>query len=213
MIEQPQSEADPTDDEESVIRDILAGNVDAFAILERRYRRIVSFLIRKMVHSDEDVRDLVQDTFVKAFAALPSFQFEYPFSRWLYKIASNRSIDYLRRKRFAMVSLDAPLRSRDGGEYTMEPEDRNPTPDATLLAKERVEMLREALASMPERYREVIRMRHDEELEYQEIADKLGQPLGTVKANLFRARKLLYEKLKVHESHFSEYVGKDRDVE
>lgn len=206
MSDVPKPATESSAEDEAVIRDILAGNINAFAILERKYRRIVSFLIRKMIRNEEDVEDLTQETFVKAYAALPSFQFEYPFSRWLYKIASNRCIDHLRRKRFAAVSLDEPLNTRDGGELYMEPADRGHTPDTALLAKERAEMLREALRTMPEKYREVIRLRHEEELEYQEIADRLHQPLGTVKAHLFRARKLLYKKLLKHGSHFEEYM-------
>ncbi len=210
MTDTPQQAAESSAEDENVIREVLAGNVNAFGALERKYRRIVTYLIRKMIRDEEDVNDLVQDVFVKAFQGLPSFQFEYPFSRWLYKIASNRCIDHLRRKRFAMSSIDAPLRGKDGGEFFMEPADNDPTPDVTLLANERVRLLREAIAAIPERYREVIRMRHDEELEYQEIADKLGQPLGTVKANLFRARKMLYNLLMKHGSHFEEYL-KDSD--
>lgn len=206
MSDVPKQATESSAEDEAVIRDILAGNINAFAILERKYRRIVSFLIRKMIRNEEDVEDLTQETFVKAYAALPSFQFEYPFSRWLYKIASNRCIDHLRRKRFAAVSLDEPLNTRDGGELYMEPADHGHTPDTALLAKERAEMLRDALRTMPEKYREVIRLRHEEELEYQEIADRLHQPLGTVKAHLFRARKLLYKKLLKHGSHFEEYM-------
>jgi RNA polymerase sigma-70 factor (ECF subfamily) len=211
MTDTPQQAAESSAEDEAIIRDVLAGNVNAFASLERKYRRIVTYLIRKMIRDEEDVNDLVQDTFVKAYQALPSFQFEYPFSRWLYKIASNRCIDHLRRKRFAMSSIDAPVRGKDGGEFYLEPEDKGPTPDITLLAKERIVLLREALAALPERYREVIHLRHDEELEYQEIADRLGQPLGTVKANLFRARKMLFKMLMRHGSHFEEYLDNGED--
>ena len=198
-------------EDEAIIREVLAGNVDAFAKLERKYRRIISFLIRKMIRNEEDVADLTQDTFVKAFNALPRFKFEYPFSRWIYKIASNRCIDHLRRKRFQEVSLDQPIVTRDGGELSMDPPDMGPVPDDQLLARERAQMLREALETLPEKYRTVIRMRHEEELDYQEIADKLGHPLGTVKAHLFRARKMLYKKLLQHGSHFEEYMSDDQE--
>ena len=95
---------------------------------------------------------------------MPSFQFEYPFSRWLYKIASNRCIDHLRRKRFQMLSIDQPISTRDGNELTMDPPDKGPRADDILLAKERAVMLRDALATLPEKYQTVIRMRHEEEL-------------------------------------------------
>jgi len=209
MTQMPQPVPDSSQEDELIIREILAGNVNAYATLQAKYKRIVSFLIRKMIRNETDVEDMVQETFIKAYAALPSFQFEYPFSRWLYKIASNRCIDHLRRKRFQTLSLDEPMSTRDGGELYMDPVDSAATPDVTLLAKERAEMLRDALATMPEKYREVVRLRHDEELEYQEIADRLGQPLGTVKAHLFRARKLLYKKLMRHGSHFEEYMGEE----
>jgi len=211
MTDAAQRAAESAKEDETTIRDVLAGDVNAFARLERKYRRIVSFVIRKMVRDDDDVNDLVQDTFLKAFQALPSFQFEFPFSRWLYKIASNRCIDHLRRSRFAMVSLDTPLNSKDGGEFFMEPADKGETPDVALLAKERITLLRAALEKLPENYRLVISMRHDEELEYQEIATKLGQPLGTVKANLFRARKMLHKLLSKHGDHFAEYMDSTED--
>jgi RNA polymerase sigma factor (sigma-70 family) len=211
MKEPTQQNAEQAAEDEAIIRDILAGNINAFAQLERKYRRIVSFLIRKMIRNDEDVEDLVQDTFVKAYAALPGFQFEYPFSRWLYKIASNRCIDHLRKRRFLQVSLDEPISTRDGGDLYMDPPDKEQTPDVALLARERFSLLKEALETMPDKYREVIRLRHEEELEYQEIADKLDQPLGTVKAHLFRARKLLYKKLLKHGSHFEEYMVDEGD--
>lgn len=209
MNDKQQQLQESSKEDEAIIRDILAGNVNAYAKLQAKYKRIVAFLIRKMIRNETDVEDMVQETFIKAYAALPSFQFEYPFSRWLYKIASNRCIDHLRRKRFQSVSLDEPLHTRDGGDLYMDPVDLNATPDVTLLAKERAEMLKEALATMPDKYREVIRLRHEEELEYQEIADRLNQPLGTVKAHLFRARKLLYKKLLRHGSHFEEYMSEE----
>ncbi|MBN9399190.1 MAG: sigma-70 family RNA polymerase sigma factor ['Candidatus Kapabacteria' thiocyanatum] len=212
MKEVSQQAMESSAEDEAVIRDILAGHTNAFAKLERKYRRIVSFLIRKMIRNEEDVEDLVQETFVKAYAALPSFQFEYPFSRWLYKIASNRCIDHLRKRRFQSVSLDEPIATRDGGDLYMDPADKGHTPDTALLAKERAQLLREALETMPEKYREVIRLRHEEELDYLEIAERLKQPLGTVKAHLFRARKLLYKKLLRHGSHFEEYMT-DEDRE
>ncbi len=211
MTETPLHAAESSAEDEAVIRQVLAGNTNAFAKLERKYRRIVTFLVRKMVSQQDDVADLVQDTFVKAFQALPTFQFEFPFSRWLYKIASNRCIDYLRRRRFAMVSIDQPITGKDGSDYVWEPRDSGPTPESVVLSRERAQMIRDALASMPEKYQVVIRMRHDEELEYQEIADRLGQPLGTVKANLFRARKRLVVLLKRHGRHFEEYMADEED--
>lgn len=209
--EQQRQAAESAAEDERIIRQVLGGDVNAFAFLEKKYRRIVGFLIRKMVRDEADVEDLTQDTFVKAFNALPGFRFEYYFSKWLYKIASNRCIDYLRRKRFQATSLDKPVTARDGSEFVYEPPDLGPVADELLLAKERAQLLKRALDELPEKYRQVIRMRHEEELEYQEIADKLKHPLGTVKAHLFRARKLLYKKLVLHGKHFEEYMPDDEE--
>ncbi|MBU3741215.1 MAG: sigma-70 family RNA polymerase sigma factor [Candidatus Kapabacteria bacterium] len=203
---------DSSAQDEAVIRDVLGGNTDAFAALERKYRKIVSFLIRKMIRNEEDVRDITQETFAKAFAALPSFRFEYPFSRWLFKIASNKCIDHLRRQRLTPVSLDAPVTTKDGGQMFVDPRDHGPTPDVQALASERSEKLQQALRTLPEKYREVIRLRHEEELDYQEIADRLGHPLGTVKAHLFRARKMLYKQLVRHEMIFDDYMRGDAEA-
>ncbi|MCO6465203.1 MAG: sigma-70 family RNA polymerase sigma factor [Bradyrhizobiaceae bacterium] len=206
--QQLQAEESAAEDER-IIREVLAGNTNAFAQLERKYKKVVGFLIRKMVRDEEDAADLTQDTFMKAYNGLASFRFEFHFSKWLYKIASNRCIDYLRRKRFQATSLDQPLTTKDGGELTLEVPDTGAVADDLLLAKERAELLKEALAALPEKYRIVIKMRHEEELDYQEIADKLNHPLGTVKAHLFRARKLLYKALMRHGTHFEEYMSDD----
>ncbi len=207
MSDSPNDALDEQKEDESVIRAVLSGNVNEFARLEKKYRRIVSFLVRKMIRNEQDVEDLTQDTFVRAFAALHTFQFEYPFSRWLYRIASNRCIDHLRRKRFAMYSIDEPRRGKDEGEFVVELPDSGPAPDSILLAKERADLLRVAFDALPEKYKVVIRMRHEEELDYQEIADRLDLPLGTVKAHIFRARKRMYAVLTRNNDHaFEEYI-------
>ena len=97
MTANKQDPVESAAEDERIIRAIIAGDVEAFAQLESKYKRIVSYLIRKMIRNDEDVYDLTQETFIKAFNALPRFKFDYPFSRWLYKIASNGCIDHLRR--------------------------------------------------------------------------------------------------------------------
>ncbi|MBL7998566.1 MAG: sigma-70 family RNA polymerase sigma factor [Candidatus Kapabacteria bacterium] len=186
------------------IQDILAGNTNAFAILQKKYNRQITSLLRRMVREPDDVADLVQETFIKAYRALATFQCEHSFEKWLYKIASNNCIDYLRRKRFQMVSIDKPIGTGDGGEIYMEiPDPHSPQPDAGMLGSERSAIIREAFNSLPEKYQEVIRMRHEEELEYNEIAEKLDLPLGTVKAHIFRARQMMYKKLQKHSHLFN----------
>ncbi|MBL7974507.1 MAG: sigma-70 family RNA polymerase sigma factor [Candidatus Kapabacteria bacterium] len=182
-----------------VIQEILTGNTAAFKVLQKKYQRQITSLLRRMVRDHDDVQDLVQETFIKAYRALASFQCEHSFEKWLYKIASNNCIDYLRRKRFNIISMDKPIGTSDGGEMMMELEDPDsPQPDAEMLQRERTIRLQEAFEALPPKYKEVIRMRHEEEMDYQEIADKLDLPLGTVKAHIFRARQMMYKKLQKH---------------
>ncbi len=184
------------------IRDILSGNTNAFASLQKKYHRAILNLMRRMVRDADDVDDLVQVTFIKAYNALPTFLCEHSFEKWLYKIASNNCIDYMRRKRFAMVSLDKPISGSDGDMAMELPDPNSPQPDSFILGDERTKLVNEAFESLPDKYKEVIRMRHHEELEYTEIAEKLQLPLGTVKAHIFRARQMMYRKLQKHRNMF-----------
>jgi len=186
-----------------VIKRILDGDKDAFAVIQKKYTRIISSLIRRMVKDEADVVDLTQDTFIKAYNALDKFQLDYSFSSWLFKIASNTCIDFLRKKRFNLVPLHRQNNDSEEEEI-IEIKDDTYTPDTELLAKERKEALLQAIAELPDNYKEIIKLRHGEDLDYAEIAIRLDLPLGTVKAHLFRARKLLYEKLKKQKTLFNE---------
>lgn len=187
----------------ATIARILAGDKQAFQLLEKKHRRVVTSLIRKMIRNDDDVADLVQETFIKAYTALHSYQFEYAFSSWIYRIASNNCIDFLRRRRLQFISIDRPI-STDDGEMQMELPDASYLADTHIYADERTKILQRAIENLPEKYLRVIKMRHEEEMEYQDIAEKLELPLGTVKALIFRARKRMYEYLKSHTVHFEE---------
>ncbi len=194
---QKQSRAEDAD----LIHRAVDGDQRAFAALQKKYHPAISNLIRRMLRSGDDVEDLVQETFVKAFNALRSFNHEYAFSTWLYKIASNHCIDFLRKKRLKTFSLDQPIETKDG-EMQFEVADNTWVPDGDIQNREKLRILRNAIEELPEKYRRVIKLRHEEELDYQEIANTLDLPLGTVKAHLFRARAMLFKKLKNKVFHF-----------
>ena len=177
------------------IRRVLEGDNSAFRLLQKKYKRIISSLIRRMIKNEDDVDDLTQETFIKAYNALPSFKFCYSFSSWIYKIASNTCIDFLRKKRFKTVSLDQPIGDPEEENF-LEIEDSSYIPDIRVLSEERKKALVDAIEKLPENYRIIIKLRHEEELDYSEISIRLNIPLGTVKAHLFRARKILYDSLK-----------------
>ena len=173
----------------------LSGDQKAYRELTERHQTSVFHIAFKIVHDREVAADLVQDTFMKAFASLASYRSEYRFSTWLYKIAANCSIDYLRKKRIKVLSLDRELETKDG-KVEFEIPDYSFHPGRDLEAKEQRFSINEAIESLPSKYREVIVYRHKDDKSYEEIADLLDIPIGTVKARIFRARELLKKKLR-----------------
>jgi len=197
----PEQIASAAEDHE-IVRKVMEGDKDAFRHLQKKYHRLITSAVRRVIQKPHDVEDLVQDTFIKAYTALPSYRAEFSFSAWLYRIASNACIDYLRRRRLPTFSIDKPVTGDDGGEYTIELPDQEEIADLKLMTGEKKQILEQAIASLPDKFRTVVQLRHEEDLDYQQIADILKLPIGTVKAHLFRARKRLYDILKEHEHHF-----------
>ncbi len=183
------------DNEIALIANALGGDQRAYTLLTKRHKGAVYQIIYKIVRDRETANDLVQDTFMKAFSSLASYRSEYRFSTWLYKIAANCSIDHLRKQRIKVLSLDRKLETKDG---TMEMDiaDYSYHPERDLVRKEQRCSIQDAIASLPDKYREVIIYRHKDDKSYEEIADLLSIPVGTVKARIFRARELLKKKLK-----------------
>lgn len=183
------------EEENEKIAEALAGNQKAYTYLVDKHRTAIFHIINRIVHNEDIARDLVQETFMKAFQSLATYRSEYRFSTWLYKIAANSSIDHLRKKRIQALSLDRPVETEDG---TMEIEvaDYSFHPERELLRKQQRFSIEEAIDTLPDKYREVIIFRHKDDKSYEEIADLLGIPVGTVKARIFRARELLKKKLK-----------------
>jgi RNA polymerase sigma-70 factor (ECF subfamily) len=191
------------EDHELVSR-ALEGDQAAYSKLRNKYWRQIQSMLSRMIRDKHDAEDLTQEAFIKAFNSLHSFNPEYAFSTWLYKIASNNCIDYLRKRRLKTVSMNAPVQMNDG-EAQMELADPNsPIPDTHITSAERTAILQEAIRNLPEKYRIVIELRHTQEMEYADIAEQLDLPLGTVKAHLFRARALLAKRLQGKIVHFQE---------
>jgi RNA polymerase sigma factor (sigma-70 family) len=183
------------------IKAALKGDQVSYRAIMKKYHDQVYNLLYRMVHDKDEVEDLTQEAFIKAFNSLKNFNEEFAFSTWLYKIATNNCIDYIRKRKLQTFSIDKPLESKDG-EYSFEIPDSTYVPDKTLIEGQRSKILEDAVNSLPEKYRQVILMRHTEDKDYQEIADELKLPLGTVKAHIFRARDILYRRLKKKIHHY-----------
>lgn len=182
-------------EDDVLVKRAIGGDEQAYKLLVEKYERALYFHVLKMIKDKEQVNDLVQEAFVKAFDNLNTYSTNYAFSTWLYRIATNHTIDYLRKKKLKTLSIDEPVKTRDG-EMQMQLEDESAGTDRNIIRKQRQDMVQEAIEDLPPKYRKVIEMRHMEEKSYQEIADVLDLPLGTVKAHIFRARELLYKALK-----------------
>jgi len=182
-------------EDDKLVKQAKKGNNDAFNKLVSKYREQLHFHIGKMIRDREQVEDLVQEVFMKAFDNLESYNTQYAFSTWIYRIATNHTIDYLRKKKLKTLSINDPVTTKDG-EMNVQLPDENFETDRAIIRKQRKKMIESAISNLPEKYRDVIRMRHMEEMSYQEISDELDLPLGTVKAHIFRAREMLYKTLK-----------------
>ncbi|MDX1586768.1 MAG: sigma-70 family RNA polymerase sigma factor [Balneolaceae bacterium] len=192
----PRENASESSREDDVlVKRAMGGDEQAYSELVDKYQRALYFHILKMIKDKEQVNDLVQEAFVKAFDNLNTYSTNYAFSTWLYRIATNHTIDYLRKKKLKTLSIDEPVKTRDG-EMQMQLEDESAGTDRNIIRKQRQNIVQNAIDELPPKYRKVIEMRHMEEKSYQEIADVLDLPLGTVKAHIFRARELLYKSLK-----------------
>jgi RNA polymerase sigma factor (sigma-70 family) len=188
-------------EDSALIHQARTGDQKAFRKLRLKYYAPIFKLISRMIRSREEIEDLTQEAFIKAFTSLASFNEEYSFSTWLYKIATNHAIDYVRKRKLQTFSINKPIESEES-DYSFELQDTEPEPDQELIAVQRKKMLDDAMESLPAKYRQVILMRHVDEKEYQEIAKTLKLPLGTVKAHIFRARELLYKQLRDKMRHY-----------
>jgi RNA polymerase sigma factor (sigma-70 family) len=168
----------------------------AFEKLLKKYRKSVYYMLLKMVNNADDADDLTQEAFAKAFNSLPKFDSKYAFSTWLFRIATNNCIDFIRKKRVNTVSIDTPYENDEGDNMSFDIRDPDLNPDDIMLRKQRKEYLQMAVEKLPEKYKLLVDLRYFQELSYEEVADELELPLGTVKAQLFRARELLAEELK-----------------
>ncbi|MFQ3576704.1 MAG: sigma-70 family RNA polymerase sigma factor, partial [Cytophagales bacterium] len=150
----------------------------------------------KMVRHQDDAEDLTIEAFAKAFRNLPKFNPEYTFSTWLFRIATNNCIDFIRKKRLSTLSIDGTFKDDNGDEVGMDIKDNNLNPQEEAIKEEKIEIIKAIVTKLPTKYQVLIKMRYFQELSYEEIATELDSPLGTVKAQLHRARELLYDMVK-----------------
>ncbi len=172
----------------------LKGNEKAYAELLDRYKDAIYYMLLKMVNNKSDAEDLTIEAFGKAFKSIEQYTPNYAFSTWLFKIATNNCIDFIRKKKANLISLDQNADDQDNLGTPLQSD--SPDPEEDMIKSQRVALMRDVVSKLKPRYRTLIELRYFREFSYEEIADELGLPIGTVKAQLFRARELLYNILK-----------------
>lgn len=184
------------EDLELVRKAVEFNDQQAYSELLSRYRESIFHVILKMVNDRDDADDLTIETFAKAFRSLHAFRPDYAFSTWLFKIATNAGIDHIRKKKLSTYSLDKTIKESDGDEYQITVADNSLDPEEEFISSQKALMLRGFVDSLKPRYKRLIELRYYEQLSYDEISVKLEMPVGTVKAQLFRARDLLHQVIK-----------------
>jgi RNA polymerase sigma-70 factor, ECF subfamily len=173
-------------------RDLVASAVSGidggFEELVKRYQRPISAYVYRMVGDYDAALDLTQEIFIKIYASLSRYRVEFKFSTWIYKIAHNAAIDHLRRSSGRERSLVA---GTDNEHYELPLESHAPSPEQQSEREERRVQIETVIHSLPMAYRELIILRHSQDLTYEEIVEVTGLPLGTVKNRLFRARDMM----------------------
>ena len=182
------------EDDKELIARARKGDEAAYRVLLGKYERAVFNICLRMVRNHEEAEDLAQEAFMKTFAMLDRYNPSFAFSNWLFKITSNLCIDSIRKRRILTLPMDEPVRS-DRGEYERQYESPADDPEKLLMKGEKMKLLGEAVEKLPPHYRIMILLRHQENLSYDEIAESLGVPLGTVKARIHRARAMLKVRL------------------
>lgn len=172
------------------------GDQKAFAELLGRYRDTIYFMLLKMVNNPIDAEDLTIEAFGKAFKNINQYTPNYAFSTWLFKIATNNCIDFIRKKRGNTVSLDHTFDDDDSLSPSANIQSESPDPESHMINQQKVTIMRDVVSKLKPRYRRLVELRYFKEFSYEEISKELDLPIGTVKAQLFRARELLFNILK-----------------
>ena len=168
----------------------------AYSEIMKSYKNSIYFTILKMIKNRDDAEDLTIEAFSKAFKNLHKFKKEFTFSTWLFRIATNNTIDFIRKKKLLTTSIHTSLKDEAGQNIELDIKDSNLDPNEITIKNEKIKIVRQLVNKLPEKYQNLVKLRYFKELSYKEIAIKTNSPLGTIKAQLFRARDLLFEIMK-----------------
>ncbi|MBI5009051.1 MAG: sigma-70 family RNA polymerase sigma factor [Bacteroidia bacterium] len=173
-----------------LVEEARKGNEKAFAGLMNRYRDSIYFMLLKMVNNHSDAEDLTIEAFGKAFRNLDTYTPKFAFSTWLFRIATNNCVDFIRKKQMSPLAFDGTQDNIDN--VTINIQSDLPDPEESMINHQKIAALKDIIGQLKPRYRELIQLRYYKEYSYEEISAEMKIPIGTVKAELYRAKTLLY---------------------
>ena len=179
-----------------VQRAVNQGDQKAYAELMNHYRDSLYFMLMKMTNNPYDAEDLTIEAFGKAFKSLHQYTPDYAFSTWLFRIASNNCIDFIRKKKKNTFSMNNGFGNEEDNEYANTIAAETLDPEEEIIKEQKISLMRNVVEKLKPHYRNLVVLRYFKEYSYEEIAYELDLPLGTVKAQLYRAREFLYNILK-----------------
>lgn len=177
----------------AVVQRAIAGDQKAYAEIMSRYKDSIFFMLLKMVNNRDDAQDLTIETFGKAFQNLDKYKPDFAFSTWLFKIATNNCIDFIRKKKLNTFSID---KVKDDDNPKFDIPSGGMDPEESFIKKQKATLMHDVVDKLSPRYKRLVILRYFDERSYEEIAEELDLPLGTVKAQLFRARDLLHNMMR-----------------
>jgi len=174
-------------------RALATGDPKAYNELMKLYRNPLYYMLYEKVGDEELAKDLTIEALGKAFKKLHMYTPDYVFSTWLFTVARNNCIDYLRKHKLPTISIDKMMIDEDGKRNTFDLKSNDPNPEKIMIKKQRIAILRHIVDQLKPKYRDLVKLRYFKELSYEEIATTLDVPLGTVKAQLHRSRAQLFK--------------------
>jgi RNA polymerase sigma-70 factor (ECF subfamily) len=176
------------------------GDETAYTAIMTRYREPIYYLVFKMIRNESDAEDISIEAFEKAFKKLDQYTPQYAFSTWLFRIATNHCIDFIRKRKLKTTSIDEAIEDGSGNSWSVQIEGNTKDPEEKFIEKQKIHLMRDLVTKLDEPYKSLVEMRYFQELSYDEISSEKEIPLGTVKAQLFRARALLSELIRKSKS-------------
>ncbi|HAG15023.1 MAG TPA: RNA polymerase subunit sigma-24 [Bacteroidales bacterium] len=186
-----------------LVQRALVGDQSAYADLMNNYRDSLYFMLLKMTNNATDAEDMTIEAFGKAFKSIQHYSPNYAFSTWLFRIATNNAIDFIRKKKQGLISIDKSFSDEPNGtEMSQNIDSGALDPEEIFVRDQKIELMRQVVDRLKPHYKLLIELRYFKEFSYEEIAEEMDLPLGTVKAQLFRAREFLYNILKKSKENF-----------